>query len=87
MMDAQVGACDEVCDELGGTLRVFVEPGCTLSRPLSGHGYSGLGRDISCRMPTHSVCHDLIHQALCRGGEDNVTVIVVACKPFADTGV
>jgi protein phosphatase len=27
----------------------------------------------------HRACHDLIEQALNRGGEDNVTVIVVAC--------
>jgi len=26
----------------------------------------------------HRACHDLIEQALTRGGEDNVTVIVVA---------
>lgn len=29
----------------------------------------------------HRACHDLIEQALNRGGEDNVTVIVVACLP------
>ena len=32
-------------------------------------------------------CHDLIEEALNRGGEDNVTVIVVACRPSACTGV
>ena len=31
----------------------------------------------------HRACHDLIEQALNRGGEDNVTVIVVACMPPA----
>src|SRR3954464_5082327 len=57
-MDAQVGARDEVCDKLGGTVGGFVEPGCSLPCPLCGHGHSGLSRDISCRMPTHSICHD-----------------------------
>jgi PPM family protein phosphatase len=28
----------------------------------------------------HRVCHDLIEQALVRGGEDNVTVIALACR-------
>ena len=32
-------------------------------------------------------CHDLIEQALSRGGEDNVTVIVVAGMPPAVSGV
>lgn len=32
-------------------------------------------------------CHDLIEQALSRGGEDNVTVIVVACMTPASTGL
>jgi serine/threonine protein phosphatase PrpC len=29
----------------------------------------------------HRACHDLIEQALNRGGEDNVTVILVAYTP------
>jgi protein phosphatase len=29
----------------------------------------------------HGACHDLIELALSRGGEDNVTVIVVAYHP------
>ena len=35
----------------------------------------------------HRACHDLINQALCIGGEDNVTVIVVACRPSAGTSL
>jgi len=35
----------------------------------------------------HRACHDLINQALRRGGEDNVTIIVVACRPSAGTEV
>jgi protein phosphatase len=35
----------------------------------------------------HRACHDLIEEALGRGGEDNVTVIVVACIPPAVTTV
>jgi serine/threonine protein phosphatase PrpC len=31
----------------------------------------------------HRACHDLIEQALGKGGEDNVTVIVVTCMPPA----
>ena len=58
IMDSPVGACHEVCHELGGVARVLVEPGCSFSRSLCGHGHGGLGRDISCRVPTHAVCHD-----------------------------
>ena len=35
----------------------------------------------------HRACHDLIEEALNRGGEDNVTVIVVAWGPSAVTAV
>ena len=35
----------------------------------------------------HRACHDLIAQALSRGGEDNVTVIVVACMAPAVAGL
>lgn len=34
----------------------------------------------------HRACHDLIEQALTRGGEDNVTVVVVASVPSAFPG-
>ena len=56
--DAPVGARDEICDELGGTAGVLVEPCSSRSCPLCGHGHGGLGRDISCRVPTHAVCHN-----------------------------
>lgn len=35
----------------------------------------------------HRACHNLIEEALTRGGEDNVTVIVVAWRPAAITAV
>ncbi len=35
----------------------------------------------------HRACHNLIEEALKRGGEDNVTVIVVAAGPSAVTAV
>ena len=53
-----IGARHEVCHELGSSARVLAEPGRSFSRPLCGHGHGGLGRDISCRVPTHSICHD-----------------------------
>jgi PPM family protein phosphatase len=34
----------------------------------------------------HRACHDLIEHALDRGGEDNVTVIVVACMTSSRAG-
>jgi PPM family protein phosphatase len=34
----------------------------------------------------HRACHDLIEHALDRGGEDNVTVIVVACMTSSPAG-
>jgi serine/threonine protein phosphatase PrpC len=35
----------------------------------------------------HRACDDLIEQALTRGGEDNVTVVVVAYVPSAFPGI
>ena len=57
-MDLPVGARHEVCHEFGGFVRVLAEPGRSFSRPLCGHGHSGLGREIPCRVTTHSICHD-----------------------------
>src|SRR6266850_1713929 len=57
-MDSPVGARHEVCHELCSSARVLEEPGCSFSCPLGGHGHGGLCREISCRVPTHSICHD-----------------------------
>ena len=58
VMESPVGARHEVCHEFSGGAWVFTEPGCSLLCRLLSHGYSGLGCDISCRVPTHPVCHD-----------------------------
>jgi hypothetical protein len=58
IMDSPVGARHHICHEFRSAVWVIVQPGCSRSRPLCGHGHGGLGRNISCRVPTHSVCHD-----------------------------
>jgi hypothetical protein len=57
-MDSPVGVRDEICHEFGSIDRVLAEPGYSFLRPLFGHGHGGLGCDVSCRVPTHPICHN-----------------------------
>ena len=80
-------------------MRVNMKPDMT-STPVSSHDLIMLCSDGLMKMledtaiasvlsrangDPYRACHDLIEQALNRGGEDNVTVIVVACVAPAVT--